>query len=92
MEKEVYTSKEFLEASKRFLTVKIDFDKKTDIARKYGESETICHAIEAHHQDVEPRTLLGVLAQAADAISAARPGARRETLDTYVKKIGRAHV
>ncbi|MBI5144348.1 MAG: ribonuclease Y, partial [Candidatus Omnitrophica bacterium] len=58
-----------------------------DLARKYGESETICHAIEAHHQDVEARTLLAVLAQAADAISAARPGARRETLETYVKRL-----
>lgn len=58
-----------------------------DLARKYGESETVCHAIEAHHQDIEARTLLAVLAQAADAISAARPGARRETLETYVKRL-----
>lgn len=58
-----------------------------DLARKYGESENICHAIEAHHQDVEPKTLLAVLAQAADAISASRPGARRETLETYVKRL-----
>lgn len=58
-----------------------------ELARKYGESETICHAIEAHHQDVVPRTLLAVLVQAADAISAARPGARRETLETYVKRL-----
>ena len=59
----------------------------SDLARKYGEPENICHAIEAHHQDIEPKTLLAVLAQAADAISAARPGARRETLETYVKRL-----
>ena len=58
-----------------------------DLARKYGEPENICHAIEAHHQDIEPKTLLAVLAQAADAISASRPGARRETLETYVKRL-----
>ncbi len=59
----------------------------SDLARKFGESENICHAIEAHHQDVEPKTLLAVLAQAADAISASRPGARRETLEIYVKRL-----
>ncbi|MFA5146564.1 MAG: ribonuclease Y [Candidatus Omnitrophota bacterium] len=59
----------------------------SDLARKYGESETICHAIEAHHQDIEPRTLLAVLVQAADAISASRPGARRETLEIYIKRL-----
>jgi ribonucrease Y len=59
----------------------------SDLARKFGEPENICHAIEAHHQDIEPKTLLAVLAQAADAISAARPGARRETLETYVKRL-----
>ena len=58
-----------------------------DLARKYGESENICHAIEAHHQDIEPKTLLAVLVQAADSISASRPGARRETLETYVKRL-----
>jgi ribonuclease Y len=58
-----------------------------DLARKYGESENICHAIEAHHQDIEPKTLLAVLVQAADAVSATRPGARRETLETYVKRL-----
>ncbi|MDD3906395.1 MAG: ribonuclease Y [Candidatus Omnitrophica bacterium] len=58
-----------------------------DLARKYGESENICHAIEAHHQDIEPKTLLAVLCQAGDAISASRPGARRETLETYVKRL-----
>ncbi len=58
-----------------------------DLARKYGESENICHAIEAHHQDIEPKTLLAVLVQAGDAISASRPGARRETLEIYVKRL-----
>jgi ribonuclease Y len=58
-----------------------------DLARKYGEPENICHAIEAHHQDIEPKTLLAVLVQAADAISASRPGARRETLEIYVKRL-----
>ena len=58
-----------------------------ELARKFGEPENICHAIEAHHQDIEPKTLLAVLAQAADAISASRPGARRETLETYVKRL-----
>ncbi|UCD55785.1 MAG: ribonuclease Y [Candidatus Omnitrophota bacterium] len=58
-----------------------------DIARKFNESETIVHAIEAHHQDVEAKTLLAVLVQAADAISATRPGARRETLETYIKRL-----
>ena len=58
-----------------------------DLARKYNESETIVHAIEAHHQDIEPKTLLAVLVQAADAVSATRPGARRETLETYIKRL-----
>ncbi|MFC1480456.1 ribonuclease Y [Candidatus Omnitrophota bacterium] len=58
-----------------------------DLARKCGESETVVHAIEAHHGDVDARTLLAVLAQAADAISASRPGARRETLEAYIKRL-----
>jgi ribonucrease Y len=58
-----------------------------DLARKYGENDTVVHAIEAHHGDVEPRTLLAVLAQSADAISASRPGARRETLESYIKRL-----
>jgi len=58
-----------------------------DLARKYGESESVIHAIEAHHADIEPKTLLAVLVQAADAISAARPGARRETLESYIKRL-----
>ena len=58
-----------------------------ELARKYGESDSVVHAIEAHHQDVEPRTLMAVLVQAADAISATRPGARRETLELYIKRL-----
>jgi len=57
------------------------------LARKYRESQSVVHAIEAHHQDVEPQTVEAVLVQAADAISAARPGARRETLEGYVKRL-----
>lgn len=59
----------------------------SDLAKKYNETESVAHAIEAHHQDVEPKTLLAVLVQAADAISATRPGARRETLETYIKRL-----
>ncbi len=58
-----------------------------NLAKKYGETESVIHAIEAHHQDIEPRTLMAVLVQAADAISATRPGARRETLELYVKRL-----
>ena len=58
-----------------------------DLARRFGERENIVHAIEAHHNDVEPNSVLDVLVQAADAVSAARPGARKETLDAYVKRL-----
>ena len=58
-----------------------------DIARKYKESKEIVHAIEAHHGDVEPKTYVAVIVQAADAISAARPGARRENLENYIKRL-----
>ncbi len=58
-----------------------------DLARRFQESEAIWHPIEAHHTDVEPRTIEAVLVQAADAISAARPGARRETLKSYIKRL-----
>ena len=58
-----------------------------DIARKYKESEAVVHAIQAHHGDVEPATIVACLVQAADAISAARPGARRENLENYIKRL-----
>ena len=58
-----------------------------DFARKFKEREEIIHAIEAHHNDVEPRTIVACLLQAADAISAARPGARRENLENYIKRL-----
>lgn len=58
-----------------------------DVARKYKENQNILHAIEAHHGDVEPRTIVACLVQAADAISAARPGARRENVENYIKRL-----
>ena len=58
-----------------------------DLAKKYKESKDVVHAIEAHHNDVEPRTVIAMIVQAADAISAARPGARREDLENYIKRL-----
>ena len=58
-------------------------------ARKYKEHENIIHAIEAHHGDVESKTILAAIVQAADAISAARPGARREAIESYIKRLER---
>ncbi|MDD7198540.1 ribonuclease Y [Parafannyhessea umbonata] len=58
-----------------------------DLCRRYGEKLEIVHAIEAHHADIEPDTVLDVLVQAADAISAARPGARRESAENYIKRL-----
>ena len=58
-----------------------------DILKKYKESDVIINAVQAHHGDVEPKTIEAVLVQAADAISASRPGARRETLETYIKRL-----
>lgn len=60
-----------------------------EIARRFEEDPAIVHGIEAHHNEVEPRTVLAVIVQAADAVSAARPGARRETLEGYVKRLER---
>lgn len=58
-----------------------------DILRKYKESEAVIHTVQAHHGDVEPKTVLACIVQAADAISAARPGARRENLENYIKRL-----
>ena len=60
-----------------------------DIAKKYKENEKVVHAIEAHHGDVEAKTVLAAIIQAADAISAARPGARREDIESYIKRLER---
>jgi ribonuclease Y len=58
-----------------------------EMARKYGESEAVAHAMEAHHNEVEPQTIEAVIVQAADALSGARPGARGESLEQYVKRL-----
>ena len=60
-----------------------------EIARRLGEKPEVCHPIEAHHNEVEQRTIEAVITQIADAISGARPGARRETIETYVKRLER---
>lgn len=60
-----------------------------DLARKYGETEEVVHAIEAHHNEVAPQTIEAVLTQASDACSGGRPGARRESLEAYVKRLER---
>lgn len=58
-----------------------------DLARRYGEEPMIVHAIEAHHNDVEPNSVIDVLVQAADTVSAARPGARKENIESYIKRL-----
>nr|WP_242866852.1 ribonuclease Y [Abyssisolibacter fermentans] len=58
-----------------------------DLCKKYRESKAVLHAVAAHHGDIEPKTIEAVLVQAADAVSAARPGARRETLESYIKRL-----
>jgi len=60
-----------------------------EICRRFGEDPGVVHGIEAHHNEVEPRTLTAILVQAADAVSAARPGARREAVDSYVRRLER---
>jgi ribonucrease Y len=60
-----------------------------ELLRRYGESEAVAHAVEAHHNEVPPRTIEAVLTQASDTCSAARPGARRESLEIYVKRLAR---
>ena len=58
-----------------------------DVLKKYKENDIVLNAVQAHHGDVEPKTIEAILVQAADAISASRPGARRETLETYIKRL-----
>ena len=72
-----------LEAELRFMRAFMYFD----LVKRYKESREVIHAIEAHHGDVEPKTITAVIVQAADAISAARPGARRENLENYIKRL-----
>ena len=60
-----------------------------DVAKKYKESEAVVHAIHAHHGDVEAKTVIACIVQAADAISASRPGARRENIENYIKRLER---
>src|SRR6185437_12771754 len=60
-----------------------------ELLRKYGESEAVAHAVEAHHNEVAPHSIEAVLTQAADSCSAARPGARRESVESYVKRLTR---
>ena len=63
------------------------FNAGVDVCKKYNENPNIIHAVEAHHNDVEPKTVIACLVQAADAISAARPGARSENYESYIKRL-----
>jgi ribonuclease Y len=58
-----------------------------DLAKKYGESDAVVHAIAAHHEDIQPDSVLAILTQAADTLSGARPGARQEMLESYIKRL-----
>jgi ribonuclease Y len=58
-----------------------------ELCKRYGESAPVVHAVAAHHNEEDPRTLVAVLVQAADALSASRPGARRESLESYIKRL-----
>ena len=58
-----------------------------ELCKRYGEAPVVVHAIEAHHNDIDPSSVVDVLVQAADAVSAARPGARRESAESYVKRL-----
>src|SRR5207237_9250912 len=60
----------------------------TQLAKRYGESQGVVHAIEAHHYEVQPQTVEAVLLIAADAVSASRPGARGESLENYIRRLG----
>ena len=60
-----------------------------ELCKKYGERPEIVHAIQAHHEDIEPNTVLDMLIQAADAVSASRPGARKESIENYAKRLER---
>jgi ribonuclease Y len=57
------------------------------LAQRYGESEAVVHAVEAHHDEISPQSLIAVIIQIADKLSAARPGARRDSLEAYVKRL-----
>ena len=71
----------------RIVAAPVSYTHLVDLCRKYKESSTVINAVESHHGDVEPQTLIACVVQAADTISAARPGARRETIETYTNRL-----